>query len=86
MRGDQRGVGKKGEGGGEKRKGDERRGEEGGVGKKGEGGGEEMDRGGRWHRYGRKEGEWEGKRKEIRREDGILEGMRSGAERRRKER
>ena len=39
------------------------RGEEGGVGKKGEGGGEEMDRGGRWHRYGRKEGEWEGEEK-----------------------
>ena len=42
-----------------------------------EGGGIDME--------GRKES-GRGKRKEIRREDGILEGMRSGAERRRKER
>ena len=70
MRGEEGGVGKKGEGGGEERIGDERRGEEGGVEKKGEGGGEEMDRGGRWHSYGRKES-GRGKRKEIRREDGI---------------
>ena len=55
---------------GEEEKGEGMRGEEGGVGKKGEGGGEEMDRGGRWHSYGRKES-GRGKRKEIRREDGI---------------